>query len=165
MASKFIKEEHKEKPKVSTAALPDIVFMLLFFFMVAASIKSSNYENFITVELPKGKQLSQIENKNYLNYIYVGVPVEDLQGKFGNKANVIVADDRIIKPSEIRSIVEKWRGNVPPGNFKDMQTMLSVDLTAQTGIVEEVEDALGSAQLPKIVYTGVEGDVNANFGR
>lgn len=37
--SKFRKEDKKAAPGVNTSSLPDIVFMLLFFFMVATTSK------------------------------------------------------------------------------------------------------------------------------
>ncbi len=161
MSSKFIKGDHKEKPKVSTAALPDIVFMLLFYFMVAASIKSSNYENFVEVDLPNGKDLTQVADQNLVNYIYVGIPVD--KGRYGNQANLIVADDRIIQTNEIRSLVDKWRGKVPPENYGDLQTMLSIHKHAKLNVVQEIEDALGAAKLPKILYSGAQGPIERNF--
>ncbi len=159
--SKFVKGDHKESPKVSTAALPDIVFMLLFYFMVAAAVKSTNYENFVEVKLPKGKDLTKVADQNLVNYIYIGVPRNTSQ--YGNLPNLIVADDRVIKTTEMRSIVEGWRGNVPPEKYNELQTMLSIHKDAQLGIVQDVEDALGAVGMPKIMYSGNEGDINENF--
>ncbi len=159
--SKFSKEDYREKPKVSTAALPDIVFMLLFYFMVAAAVKSTNYENFVEVTLPKGNNLTKVSDPNLVNYVYVGIPRN--KAKYGNMPNLIVSNDRIITLSEIPSIVSGWRNLVPPERFNEMQTMLSIHKNAQIGIVQDVEDALGAAKLPRIMYAGNEGDINDNF--
>lgn len=37
--AKFKKDGKRETPAISTASLPDIVFMLLFFFMVSTTMR------------------------------------------------------------------------------------------------------------------------------
>jgi len=63
----------KKTPKISTAALPDIVFMLLFFFMVSTVMRES--EQMVGVKYPKATELQKLEKKSLVSYIYVGPPV------------------------------------------------------------------------------------------
>ena len=50
--SKFKKKKTGALPPISTASLPDIVFMLLFFFMVVTVLRESNL--LVMQRLPKG---------------------------------------------------------------------------------------------------------------
>ena len=43
--AKFKKDGGRATPAINTSALPDIVFMLLFFFMVATKMRDKESEN------------------------------------------------------------------------------------------------------------------------
>ncbi|MGC9352414.1 MAG: ExbD/TolR family protein, partial [Mariniphaga sp.] len=67
--SKFRKSGEKELPPISTASLPDIVFMLLFFFMVSTTMREVTY--MVDITLPTATELSKLEKKSLVSYIYV----------------------------------------------------------------------------------------------
>ena len=74
--SKFSNKKGKEPPKVSTASLPDIVFMLLFFFMVTTVLRDA--ERKVTVNLPNATELTKLEQKSLVHYLYVGRPMKKI---------------------------------------------------------------------------------------
>ncbi len=60
------KMEKRQKPKISTASLPDIIFMLLFFFMVTTVIKTnSSYD----IKLPKVQNAEEVKEKTEINLV------------------------------------------------------------------------------------------------
>ena len=59
--SKFKKKGSGELPKISTASLPDIVFMLLFFFMVATVLRDNTL--MIQNTLPAADQIQKLDKK------------------------------------------------------------------------------------------------------
>ena len=67
---KFTKGKGKEMPAISTASLPDIIFMLLFFFMVATTLKEVDV--YVQYKLPEAVAIEKIENKRLISYIWVG---------------------------------------------------------------------------------------------
>jgi len=71
--SKFRKKGGKELPPISTASLPDIVFMLLFFFMVSTTMREVTY--MVQIKLPEATELSKLEKKSLVSYFYVGEPL------------------------------------------------------------------------------------------
>ena len=70
--SKFRKDDGKELPPISTASLPDIVFMLLFFFMVSTTMREVTVN--VKQTLPEATELSKLEKKSLVSYIYIGEP-------------------------------------------------------------------------------------------
>ena len=72
--SKFRSKDNKGTPAISTAALPDIVFMLLFFFMVTTVMRETTL--FVEVMIPKATEIKKMEKKSLVSYIYVGPPVD-----------------------------------------------------------------------------------------
>ena len=79
--SKFRKDGGKELPPISTASLPDIVFMLLFFFMVSTTMREVTL--LVDIKLPEATELSKLEKKSLVSYIYVGEPKKEFRKVFG----------------------------------------------------------------------------------
>ena len=70
--SKFKKNNTKGTPPISTASLPDIVFMLLFFFMVTTVMRET--EMLVENTLPQATEVKKLERKSLVSYIYIGTP-------------------------------------------------------------------------------------------
>ena len=70
--AKFKKNKSGDLPAISTASLPDIVFMLLFFFMVATVMRDSTL--MVQNTLPAADQVQKLDKKDRVIYIYAGKP-------------------------------------------------------------------------------------------
>ena len=80
--SKFKKKKDGGLPAISTASLPDIVFMLLFFFMVATVLRDTSL--LVENQLPPADQVEKLK-KDRTMFIYAGAPSEQYKGKFGEE--------------------------------------------------------------------------------
>ena len=80
--SKFKKKKDGDLPAISTASLPDIVFMLLFFFMVATVMRDNTL--MVTNTLPAADQIKKLDKKDRVIYIYAGKPSARYQDKYGD---------------------------------------------------------------------------------
>ena len=69
----FKKSGKKTMPAISTGSLPDIVFMILLFFMVTTTMRQT--EHMVMVNLPAASEISKLERKDLSSYIYVGTPL------------------------------------------------------------------------------------------
>lgn len=160
--SKFSKKKGGEVPAISTASLPDIVFMLLFFFMVATVMR----EDELSVEnrLPMANQVEKLEERSKLVYIYVGKPTAAYQKQFGNTA-VVQLGDKISPPERVYDFVNTKR-NAMAEDIKDqMMVSLKVDGEATVGVLTDVKEQLRRANALKINYTAVNGDPMKNLNR
>ena len=88
--AKFKKKSDGGTPAISTASLPDIVFMLLFFFMVATKMRETTLK--VQVTTPSVTEVDKIENKSLVSYIYIGKPIKKLQAKFGTAPRIQLND-------------------------------------------------------------------------
>lgn len=157
MSQKFKRDSKKDVPAVSTAALPDIVFMLLFFFMVAAAIKPSDYQKYIDLEPAKASSLQEIVKKDMIAYMYLGVPK--------NKANypqefLLLLND---KPAQI-SDVRGWIGDeLNKRNGQDLMeygltTQMTIDKNARVGFVQAIKEQLSLSKAFNVSYAGIKGN-------
>ena len=87
--AKFNKKPSSEMPAISTASLPDIVFMLLFFFMVATVMR----QNTLMIEnnLPFADQVEKLDKKDLVMYVYAGKPSANYK-KYGTEARIQLND-------------------------------------------------------------------------
>ena len=88
--SKFKKKKDGDLPAISTASLPDIVFMLLFFFMVATVMRDNTL--MVTNTLPAADQIKKLDKKDRVIYIYAGKPSARYQDKYGDQPRIQLND-------------------------------------------------------------------------
>ena len=146
----FAKKMKGGSPAISTASLPDIIFMLLFFFMVSTTMKEVEYK--VNIKIPEATEAKKIENKALVSYIYVGSPVTSMQDKYGTKP-VIQLNDQIAKLSDIQRWVEEERGKRDESDVPKMTFSLKVDEEADMGIVVDIKQELRLVQALKINYS------------
>jgi biopolymer transport protein ExbD len=148
--SKFSKGKKKPQPAISTASLPDIVFMLLFFFMVVTKLRDS--ELMVKVSTPFATQLTKLEDKSLVNYLYIGRPVEKYKATYGTKPRLQLGD-KFANINEIPIFLERFRVKIQEGQRTKITTSLRVDGQVTMGIVQDVKTELRKANQLKINYS------------
>ena len=88
--SKFEKKRGKSSPAISTASLPDIIFMLLFFFMMVTVMRDSSLK--VSVITPSATELTKLEKKSLVNFLYIGKPTADYVHEGGNTSRLQLGD-------------------------------------------------------------------------
>ncbi|PKP16718.1 MAG: biopolymer transporter ExbD [Bacteroidetes bacterium HGW-Bacteroidetes-23] len=154
--SKFKKKKGGDVPAISTASLPDIVFMLLFFFMVATVMKDNDL--MIQNALPKADQVTKLEKKDRVMFIFAGKPHEKYRSQYGDGARIQL-NDRLSDVSEIRNFVLAERAARDPALEKVLTTSLKVDKEVKMGLVGEIKQELRKVEALKINYTTNQGKV------
>jgi biopolymer transport protein ExbD len=148
--SKFRKDSKKETPAVSTASLPDIVFMLLFFFMVTTTMREVSLK--VKITLPQATELTKLEKKSLVSYIYIGTPIKQYQKVFGTEPRIQL-NDVFAKTSDIQSFIIAEREARDEAEIPFMVTSLKVDEYAKMGIVTDVKQELRKAAALHINYS------------
>ena len=151
--AKFRKDEHKEVPSISTASLPDIVFMLIFFFMVTTTIKEVTL--LIENKKPEATEVTKVEQKSLVTYIYVGVPMKQYQGKFGTEPRIQL-NDAFATVDDIQSYIVQARELLSEDKRQQMTVSIKADRNCQMGIITDVKQALRKAQALRIIYPATE---------
>ena len=95
---------------MSTASLPDIVFMLLFFFMTVTVMKDSSLK--VENVLPNASEVKKLEKKDRVIYIYVGAPTREYQKVFGTEPKIQL-NDKFASPSEVGDYILMERAKKP----------------------------------------------------
>lgn len=148
--AKFSKKRGKASPEVSTASLPDIIFMLLFFFMVVTVLRDSELK--VQVNTPNATELTKLEEKSLVNYIYVGRPTKAFQVVYGTKPRIQLGD-KFSRVEDIPIFLEKHRVTVSEQKRPRITSSLRVDGEVTMGIVQDVKTQLRKSNQLKINYS------------
>lgn len=157
--SKFKKKKSGELPAVNTASLPDIVFMLLFFFMVATVMRQNTL--MIENKLPFADQVEKLDRKELVMYIYAGKPSPRYQQKFGSEARIQL-NDKFSTVKDIQKFIYAERETKREELIPYLTTALKVDVETNMGLVSDIKQELRKAEALKINYTTRIGEVAKN---
>ena len=131
---KFEKRRANSKQEIPTASMPDIVFMLLLFFMVTTTLRKVDV--LVHFTLPQAKAIEKIENKRLIDYIWVG--------KSGN----IQINDSIVKLNQVEPIMYKKRQAL-----HEVIVSLRIDKNTDMGEVTDIQQELRKADCLRINYS------------
>ncbi len=158
--SKFKKKSGGGTPGISTASLPDIVFMLLFFFMVVTVMR----QNTLMIDniLPTADQLEKLDKKNLVMYIYAGKPSPRYQQQFGTEARIQL-NDKFADVKDIQPFILAERATKREEEVPLLTTALKVDGETNMGLITDIKQQLREVDALKINYTTREGEIGRNF--
>lgn len=139
----------KSTPKISTSSLPDIVFILLFFFMVITKLRETELK--VKVVVPQATELEKLEQKTLVHYIYIGRPQQRYQAIYGT-APRIQLDDKFATVDDLPLFVENHKQTVQPNLRPRITSSLRVDGDITMGIVQDVKTKLRKIGQLKVNY-------------
>ncbi len=148
--SKFRKKQSKGNPAISTASLPDIVFMLLFFFMVTTVMREQDLK--VEVDPPAASEIQKLEKKALVDYINIGPPIDERMGTLPR----IQLDDAFAEVEDIALWIEDNRLARQEAERPLITTSMKVDKDTKMGIVTDVKQELREAMALKINYSTSE---------
>ena len=158
--SKFKKKKSEGQPAISTASLPDIVFMLLFFFMVVTVMRQNTL--MVQNKLPFADQVEKLDKKDLVMYIYAGKPSPRYQQTFGKEARIQL-NDKFASVGEVQQFIFSERETKREELIPYLTTALKVDEETNMGLVSDIKQELRKAEALKINYTTKEGDALQNM--
>lgn len=154
--SKFKKKSGGGTPGISTASLPDIVFMLLFFFMVTTVMREVTLK--VENSKPRATEIKKLERKSLVTYIYVGKPKSTYISQLGSEP-VLQLDDAIARVNEIGNFVIASREEINEAERPLMTVSIKADENVKMGLITDIKQELRKANSLKINYSTRKGEV------
>lgn len=155
--SRFKRKGKGEMPGISTASLPDIVFMLLFFFMVSTTMRETTL--MVSSRLPNATEVAKLEKKTLVSYVYVGPPTRAFQALYGTEPRIQL-NDSFKTLDDIRDFISSERDAMSESDRPLLTTSLKVDEEARMGIVTDIKQELRKASALKISYAAKKVEKN-----
>lgn len=148
--SKFKKSKKDAAGGVSMSSMSDIVFMLLFFFMVTTQLRET--ENMVQVSMPEASEVVKLVRKDLNSYINIGPPIRSLQAQYGNEPRIQL-NDSFRNTSEIRDFIAAERESRSEGDRQFMTVSIRADQNVRMGIITDVKQELRRCSALNIMYS------------
>lgn len=145
--SKFKKKKATGSPGINTSSLPDIVFMLLFFFMVATKMKDKEMK--VKTAVPKASEIEKLEKKSWVNYIYVGPPTDPTKGT----AARIQLNDAFATVDDVQEYITLERNKSDEAIRDYLTTSIKADRSVKMGMIQDIKQELRQVNALKLNYS------------
>ena len=149
---KFNKSGKREMPELSTTSMPDIVFAILFFFMVTTTMRSETL--MVKVTVPTASEVQKLEKKSLVTYINIGPP---LDARLGTGTQMQL-NDRFAQVSEIQDYIAQEKASMNENDQPLMTVSIKADEDTRMQYITDVKQALRQAYALKISYSARKGE-------
>lgn len=150
----FKKGGNKEVPAISTASLPDIVFMLLFFFMVSTTMREVELMVDST-KLPSASEVTKLEKKKLTSNIYIGVPRSQYMSLYGSEPRIQL-NDRIASLADIPAFVEAEKESRAENERNLIINNIKAHSNTKMGLITDLKQELRKVHSYRISYASVK---------
>ncbi|NLD22621.1 MAG: biopolymer transporter ExbD [Bacteroidales bacterium] len=134
-------------PEMNTSSMPDIVFAILFFFMVTTTMRSETL--MVQMKLPSATEVQKLEKKSLVTYINIGVPMDSRLGT-GTQMQL---NDRFADVSDIQNYIAQEKASMNEADQPLMTVSIKADEATRMQYITEVKQALRQAYALKISYS------------
>ena len=147
---KFNKGGKKGMPELNTSSLPDLIFTMLFFFMIVTTMSEVTLN--VQFQTPAATELEKLEKKSLVTFIYIGKPTQELQAKMGAETRIQL-NDRFADVSEVQDYIYQERELMNESDQPFMQVSIKADKDTKMGIITDVKQALRQSYALNISYS------------
>ena len=134
-------KRNRQIPTLNTASLPDLIFTMLFFFMLVTNMRESTPQS--PLDLPTGEHLDNTKDESLVHYIYIGVTEDGV--------DFVQLDDQLVSLPELEKRLSALSPNAPQATIA-----LGIDGKVEMNRVEQIKQVLRKKKIPVIYYLGTE---------
>lgn len=150
--SMMFRRHSREVPALNTSSLPDLIFTVLFFFMIVTHMRHETVK--VQYQVPQGKELTRLTKKSAVSYIYIGKPMAR-HGQRGGETCVQL-NDKYVEPAEIMDYISAERNRMTAEDQQAMTVSIKADKHTKMGVITDVKQALRQAKALRINYSATE---------
>lgn len=140
----------KEMPELNTSSLPDLIFSVLFFFMMVTSMREVTL--MVKFDRPTGTQLEKLARKSCTSFIYIGRPQDQYRAQFGNSTKIQL-NDKFAEAGEVYDFVMDDRNKLAEVDKPFYTVSIKADHESPMGTITDVKQMLRKGYALKIVYS------------
>ena len=135
-------------PEMNTSSLPDLIFTILFFFMIVPTMREVTLK--VKFVVPAGTELEKLEKKSAVSFIYVGPPTDQLRAQFGSSTRIQL-NDRYAEPSEVMDFIYQERQSMSDQTAQVVS--IKADQRTQMGYITDIKEVLRKSWALKVNYS------------
>ncbi|WP_456096849.1 ExbD/TolR family protein [Porphyromonas sp.] len=149
---KFSKSGGREMPELNTSSLPDLVFAFLFFIMMVTTIREVTPKVSFS-NLPTATELTKLEEKSLVTFIYVGKPNKEYREMYGSNSAIQLNDQVTQNPTAVYSYLKQSQSKIKDERRNLMQVSLKADKDTKMNIISQIKEELRRAEALNLSYS------------
>ena len=140
------RKKHRSVPGLNMASMPDLIFTVLFFFMIVTHMRSETVK--VKLQVPQGTEVTKASNKFSTINIYIGRNnYDDTQ---------IQVNDRMCSLEQVGALVQNFKANLSEESQENLIINLRADRNTDMGIVNDLKKELRNVGALTIRYSATE---------
>ena len=149
----------REVPGLNTSSLPDLIFSVLFFFMIVTHMRQVTLK--VQYRVPQGKQLTRLTRKSAVSYVYIGKPAKGVPHADRTIAPqeggvYVQLNDKLATPEDVHDYMTFEKRRMSAEDKQLMTVSIRADRNTPMGVVMDVKQALRQARVTKVNYAAEE---------
>ena len=149
---KFSKSGGREMPELNPSSLPDLVFAFLFFIMMVTTIREVTPKVSFS-NLPTATELTKLEEKSLVTFIYVGKPNKEYREMYGSNSAIQLNDQVTQNPTAVYSYLKQSQSKIKDERRNLMQVSLKADKDTKMNIISQIKEELRRADALNLSYS------------
>lgn len=139
----------REVPMLNTASLPDLIFTVLFFFMIVTHMRTTTSK--VQYALPQGTELTRLVKKSAVTYIYIGRAMPETTREMS--AYKVQLNNRVGTIGEVASFVANEKKRMNPDDQVKMTVSIKADRSTPMYVINAVKRAVRAGGATRINYS------------
>ena len=144
---KFNKSGKRGMPELNTSSMPDIVFAVLFFFIITTTLRSETL--MVRLRFPTASEVQKLEKKSLVTYINIGPPLDTRLGT-GTQMQL---NDRFAQVADRQNYIAQEKASMNEADQPLMTVSIKADENTRMQYITDVKQALRQAYALKISYS------------
>ena len=140
------RKKHRSVPGLNMASMPDLIFTVLFFFMIVTHMRNETVK--VKLQVPQGTEVSKSSNKFSTINIYIG------RNNYGDTQ--IQVNDRMCSLEQVGALVQNFKANLSEESQENLIINLRADRNTDMGIVNDLKKELRNVGALTIRYSATE---------
>ncbi|GAB6975348.1 ExbD/TolR family protein [Prevotella falsenii] len=136
-------------PELNTASLPDLIFTILFFFMLVTHMRKTTVK--VKYQVPQGTELTKLVKKSAISYIYIGEPMTATDAVSGDSLCVQL-NDKIVDLKDVKGYLSKERHTMSAADRKQMSVSVRADKATPMGTINDLKQSLRESNVLKVNF-------------
>ena len=139
-------------PELNTSSLPYLVFAFLFFIMMVTTIREVTPKVSFS-NLPTATELTKLEEKSLVTFIYVGKPNKEYREMYGSNSAIQLNDQVTQNPTAVYSYLKQSQSKIKDERRSLMQVSLKADKDTKMNIISQIKEELRRADALNLSYS------------
>ena len=145
---RFTRPDHSV-PELNMASLPDLIFTVLFFFMIVTHMR--DVEKHVQYTVPSGTEVEKDAHKSAIVHIFIGKPIDGSSDNYQIQLN-----NEIATVQDIARFIESERRQMASEDNERMTISIKADRDVPMAVINDVKQALRQSYALNISYAATE---------